>query len=410
VKQQEDIPVPLAGFSPEAQIAQLRMMLEVSRALNSTLDLDTLLHKIIEVATQITDTEAASILLLDMKTGDLRFEAATGVKRAEVRSIVVPLEGSIAGWIVSHSQPLMANDVRHDLRYYAQADRATEFDTRSLLGVPVRTKEKTIGVLEVLNKRGSSVFGPQDIEALETLAAQAAVAITNARLFAQNDQLADVVHELRTPMTSIVGYSKILLTSEDLAPAAQKSFLEIIHREAARLGRIVNEFLDLARLESGRARLKREPVNMEQLARESVMQLLPEANARGVAMHLHADAYLPPVGGDREGLKQVLVNLLRNAIKYNRQGGRVDVSLGLYSGRFCTSVTDTGLGIAAENLPHVFDKFYRVERDQDLAKGAGLGLAIVKQIVESHGGRIWVESKPNVGSTFTFTLPVDRRR
>jgi signal transduction histidine kinase len=242
------------------------------------------------------------------------------------------------------------------------------------------------------------------------LAAQAAVAITNARLFAQNDQLADVVHELRTPMTTIVGYSKMLLTSENLAPADQKSFLETIHREAARLGRIVNEFLDLTRLENGRACLKREPVNMEQLARESVVQLLPEANARGVGMHLHADTYLPPVGGDQEGLKQVLVNLLRNAIKYNRQGGRVDLSLGLYSGRFCISVTDTGLGIAAENLPHLFDKFYRVEREQDLAKGAGLGLAMVKQIVERHGGRIWVESKPNVGSTFTFTLPVDRRR
>ncbi len=410
MKQQEDMPVPLAESSLEAEIAQLRMMLDVSLALNSTLDLDTLLHKIIEVATQITETEAASILLLDTKTGALRFEAATGAKRAEVRSIVVPLEGSIAGWIVSHNQPLMANDVRRDLRYYAQADRVTQFDTRSLLGVPLQVKEKPIGVLEVLNKRGGSAFGPQDIETLEMLAAQAAVAVTNAFLFAQNDRLADVVHELRTPMTSIVGYSRILLTSEDLAPAARKSFLETIHREAARLGRIVNEFLDLARLESGRVRLKREPVNMEQLARESVVHLLSEANARGVEMHLHADEYLPPVAADREGLQQVLVHLLRNAIKYNRQGGRVDMSLGLYGGRFCTSVTDTGLGIAAENLPHVFDKFYRVERDQDLTKGAGLGLALVKHIVESHGGKIWVESKPNVGSTFTFTLPVDRRR
>jgi signal transduction histidine kinase len=386
VKQQEDTPVPLAGSSPEAQIAQLRMMLEVSCALNSTLDLDTLLHKIIEVATQTTNTEAASILLLDTKTGVLRFEAATGAKRAEVRSVVVPLQGSIAGWIVSHGQPLMANDARRDLRYYAQADQATQFDTRSLLGVPLRIKDQTIGVLEVLNKQGGSAFGPQDIETLETLAAQAAVAITNARLFAQNDQLADVVHELRAPMTSIIGYSKMLLTNENLAPAAQKSFLESIHREAARLGRIVNEFLDLARLESGRTRLKREPVNMEQLIRESVMQLLPEANARGVEMSLHADAYLPPVGGDREGLKQVLLNLLRNAIKYNRQGGKVDISLGLYGGRCCVSVTDTGVGIAAENLPHVFDKFYRVEHDQNLAKGAGLGLSIVKQIVESPGG------------------------
>jgi signal transduction histidine kinase len=124
---------------------------------------------------------------------------------------------------------------------------------------------------------------------------------------------------------------------------------------------------------------------------------------------LHADEHLPAVNGDRESLKQALVNLIRNAVKYNRQGGRVDVSLGLYGGRLCASITDTGHGITAESLPHVFDKFYRLEHDQNTAKGVGLGLSFVKHIVERHGGRVWAESKPGVGSTFTITLPVDRR-
>jgi signal transduction histidine kinase len=388
------------------QISQLRMMLEVSRVLNSTLDLDALLHIIIEVATQVTGTEAASILLLDQKTGELHFEAATGVKRAEVQPIVVPLEGSIAGWVASHNQPLVVDDAHHDPRHYTQADRTTQFDTRSILGVPLQVKDKTIGVLEVLNKHDNSAFTAQDTETLETLAAHAAVAIANARLFAQSDQLADVIHELRTPMTSIVGYSKILLMTEGLESSAQKTYLATINREAMRLGRMVNEFLDLARLESGRTRLKQEPVNMEQVARESVMLLLPEANDRDISLNLHADDHFPPVTGDQERLKQVLVNLISNAIKYNREAGRVDVGLSLFNDSLRVSVADTGQGIPAEALPHVFDKFYRVERDENMAKGTGLGLAIVKQIVEAHGGDIRVESEPGVGSTFTFTLPV----
>ncbi len=406
MNQQMVIPSPPSGQSPETQISQLRMMLEVSRVLNSTLDLDALLHIIIEVATQVTGTEAASILLLDQKTGELHFEAATGVKRAEVQPIVVPLEGSIAGWVASHNQPLVVDDAHHDPRHYTQADRTTQFDTRSILGIPLQVKDKTIGVLEVLNKHDNSAFTAQDTETLETLAAQAAVAIANARLFAQSDQLADVIHELRTPMTSIVGYSKILLMTEGLESSAQKTYLATINREAMRLGRMVNEFLDLARLESGRTRLKQEPVNMEQVARESVMLLLPEANDRDISLNLHADNHLPPVAGDQERLKQVLVNLISNAIKYNREAGRVDVGLSLFNDSLRVSVADTGQGIPAEALPHVFDKFYRVERDENMAKGTGLGLAIVKQIVEAHAGDIWVESEPDVGSTFTFTLPV----
>jgi signal transduction histidine kinase len=406
VNQQIDTPSPTPWQLLEAKISRLQMMLEVSRVLNSTLALDTLLRMTIEVATKITQTEAASILLLDEKTGELHFEAATGVKRAEVKHAVVPLEGSIAGWIVTHKQPLMVNNVHHDPRHYVQVDRATPLDTRSILGVPLHVKDQTIGVLEVLNKRDKSSFAEQDIEILETLAAQVAVAIVNARLFAQSDQLADVIHELRTPMTSIVGYTQILLKSEALPASTQKTYLETINREAVHLGKMVNDFLDLASLESGRARLEREPVNMEHLAREVVMSLLPQANEGDISVHLHADAYLPTVPGDAGRLKQVLVNLVSNAIKYNCEGGRIDVSLNLFGDSLCTTVVDTGQGISAENLPRVFDKFYRGEGDETTVKGTGLGLSIVKQIVEAHGGSIWAESKPGVGSNFTFTLPL----
>lgn len=406
MSQQIDMSSPVPRQLLEAQVSRLQMMLEVSRVLNSTLDMDDLLGIIIEIATKVTETEAAAILLLDEKTGELHFEAATGVKRAQVKSLLVPGEGSVAGWIVTHKRPLVVNDADQDPRYYAQVDGAIHSDTRSILGAPLCVKDKTIGVLEVLNKRDNSFFTEHDVEMLETLAAQAAVAIANARLFEHSNRFVDVVQELRKPMTSIVGYSKILLTTKGLSPSAQKDYLETINQVAMHLGRIVNDSLDLARLQNTRARLKREPVNMEHLAREVVMLLLPEANQCDISLHLHADRHLPTVPGDEGWLKQVLMNLISNAIRYNREGGRVDVSLNLFGDSLCTAVVDTGMGIPAEDLPRVFDRFYQVEPGKTVVKATGLELSIVRQIVKAHGGSIWVESQPGVGSNFTFTLPL----
>ena len=201
----------------ERRVARLEQIIKVSRVINSTLNLEPLLHNIIQIATDLTATEASSILLLDKKTGELHFEIATGVKGQEVKSIVVPLDNSIAGWVVKEGEPLLISDVRKDPRHYHRADDMTQFSTRSILGVPLRVKDKVIGVLEVLNKMGDEEFTQSDVEALTILAAQAAIAIENARLFQQSDLLSEVVHELRTPLTSIRGYSKMLLLADDLA-------------------------------------------------------------------------------------------------------------------------------------------------------------------------------------------------
>lgn len=390
----------------KTQMAQLRMMLEVSRTLNSTLDLGALLRVIIEVATEVTEAEAASILLTGENESRLYFEATTGARRVEVKSITVPLDKSIAGWIVNHNQSLIVNDAHNDPRHYAEIDRLTNFETRSILGVPLQVNNKTLGVLEVLNKHQNAQFTQYDLEVLEILAAQAAVAITNARLFAQSDQLADVIHELRTPITCIAGYSQLMLMTENLPLVTQKTYLETIHREAIRLGDMVNDFLDLVRLESGRTSLAQEPVNIKQAASESITLLLPEAKSRDISIQLHAGDHLPDIIGDAKRLKQVFVNLINNAIKYNGDGGRVEVKLNIGDEGLHVAVTDTGYGIASELLERIFDTFYRLERDENTMKGTGLGLSIAKQIVEAHGGKIWAESQVDVGSTFIFTLPL----
>ncbi len=391
----------------ERRVARLERIIEVSKVINSTLNLEPLLHNIIQIATELTATEASSILLLDKKTGELHFEAATGVKGQEVKPMVVPLDSSIAGWVIKKGEPLLIPDVHKDPRHYHQVDDVTKFSTRSILGVPLRVKDKVIGVLEVLNKIDDAEFTQEDVETLTILAAQAAIAIENARLFQQSDLLSEVVHELRTPLTSIRGYSKMLLLAEDIDQEKKLEFTETIHREAVRLGQMINDFLDLARLESGRTYIAQEPVNMNEVISETLAVLQPQAEERQVSIALQAPETLPPIIGDPARLKQVMVNLVSNAVKYNHEGGRVDIEVKVEGDELSVAVRDTGRGIAAEDLPHIFEKFYRVD-DSEQVKGTGLGLSIAKHIVEAHGGTISAQSVKGQGSTFSFTLPLPK--
>ncbi len=392
----------------ERRVARLEQIIEVSRVINSTLNLEPLLHNIIQIATDLTATEASSILLLDKKTGELHFEIATGVKGQEVKPIVVPLDNSIAGWVVKEGEPLLIPDVRKDPRHYHQVDDMTQFSTRSILGVPLRVKDKVIGVLEVLNKIDDKEFTQDDVETLTTLAAQAAIAIENARLFQQSDLLSEVVHELRTPLTSIRGYSKMLLLAEGIAREKELEFAETIHREAIRLGQMINDFLDLARLESGRTYIAQEPVNMTEILSETLAILQPQAAERRVSIALQVPETLPAIIGDPVRLKQVMVNLVSNAMKYNHEGGRVDIEVKVGEDELNVAVKDTGRGIREEDLPHIFEKFYRVDDPEQQIKGTGLGLSITKHIVEVHGGTISVQSVKGQGSTFSFTLPLPK--
>jgi len=386
------------------QITRLERIIEISRVLNSRLELKPLLQDIISAAAELTDTTESSVLLVDSKSGDLFFEAAIGIKKYEVERVAVPKE-SIAGWIVENNMPLVIDDVTKEPRWSQKVDEAADFVTRSILGVPLCVKDKVIGAIEVLNKRDEQPFSEDDLSTLTTIAAQAAVAIEKARLFQQSDQIADVVHELRTPLTSIVGYSKLLLTAE-LDPSTHDQFLEVINREASRLGDMVNDFLDLARLESGRARLAYEPVDVRKVIDDAVAVIQPQSEERGLKLLLDVPSTLPPVMGDEKRIKQVMLNLASNAIKYNREGGQVRITASADEGAIQITVEDTGQGIRPEDMDKLFDKFRRIAETDDSAKGTGLGLPITKQLVEVHGGQMKVTSEWGVGSTFAFTLPI----
>ncbi|MBM4421832.1 MAG: GAF domain-containing protein [Chloroflexi bacterium] len=333
-------------------------LLEVTHTLTSTLELPVLLKTIIDAAAELTDTEAASILLVDAATGQLRFEATTNMDASQLDDIIVPIEGSVAGTIYTTRKPIVIANAAVDPRHYTKVDSQTAFVTRSILGAPLISKDKCIGVLQALNKKDAEEFTDEDVSTLETLAAQAAIAIVNARLFQQSDFIAEMVHELRTPLAALTATSHILLRS-DLPSEQRSEFVATIRDETNRLAKMTTEFLDLAKLESGRARFDKQPFDIADLIHECAGVVLPQADNKHVAIHEHALG-LPDVVGDRGKIKQVLLNLLTNAIKYNREGGSIYITGEAAADRLRVSVRDTGKGIPAESLPRVFEKFYRV--------------------------------------------------
>lgn len=379
-------------------------LVEVTTDLASRLDLEGLLQHIVDAAKELTECEAASLLMYDAQSQQLYFEAATNELAAGVGKQTVPTDGSLAGWVFTHGEPLVIDNALTDPRFFREVDVLTRFRTQTVLGVPLRTQDKTLGVIEAINKREGR-FDEQDVRLLQALAAQAAIAIVNSRLFQQSDIVAVIAHELRTPLAALMA-AAYLLQRPDLPKEQQQKLGESIYTEVKRLNEMTTDFLELARLESGRIRFTREPIDLAGLARECLEVMRPQAEADHLRLETQVDPALGPVFGDRNRLKQVVLNLLTNAVKYNQKGGLVRVSVSAEGAEAVLSVTDTGRGIPPESLPRVFERFYRGPDQEAATAGTGLGLTIAKRIVESNQGTIGVASEVGRGSTFTVRLPL----
>ena len=378
-------------------------VIEISRDLASTLDLDTLLNDIVRAAADITHAEAASILLYDDTARQLYFQVATNIDEPTMRGLVVPLEKSIAGWIVTNRQSLRIEDAHKDERFFSDVEQSIGYETKSLLGIPLITKNKVVGVLEVVNKKRGKFTDP-DESMLTVLGAQAAVAIENARLFQQSDLIAEFVHELRTPLASLSTATYLLLRPE-MSREQSDQIVNNIHNETLRLNSLASSFLDLARLESGRVQFRKTRFSSADLIYEVRDVMMSKAQETDIQIRVDLPSDMPLLEADRDKVKQVLINLISNAIKYNRPNGSVILNGDFTEDEISITVQDTGLGIPDDALPHLFQKFYRVREHEGKASGTGLGLSICKQIVQGHAGRIEVKSKMGVGTSFNIFLP-----
>jgi signal transduction histidine kinase len=402
----------------EGRVRRLERILEISRELTSTVALEPLLEKIGAMAAELTDSAGSSILLRDMRTGELRFCTAAGVPPGQLADIAVPIEGSIAGTVLTSREPLIVPDAQADPRHYGEVRQQSGLEVRSLLAVPLQIKDRCIGVVEAVNKQGGQQFTQEDVETLMALAAQAAVAIENARLVGalrkaydrlgqldrlKSDFIAIASHELRTPLSLILLYAAVLRGQLGDASGTQ---VEAVQRAAMRLKNIIDTMLNLRYLETGQMDLAPARFDLRAEVAGACEDYEALAETGGVVLFADVPEGEVLVFADREKVRVMLDNLISNAVKFTPPGGRVRVVLGGQGDEVEVAVIDTGVGIAPEELERIFDRFYQVEDPMTRRHGGmGLGLTIVRELVNLHGGRVWAESVPGQGSRFVVALP-----
>ena len=407
-------------------VQELRALSDVGRAIAATLDLETVLNTIVSRANELAGTDGGAIYEYDTASDRFYLRATHNFSEAFVAQLretpIEPGEGAVgrAGMLRELVEIADIGDAGGYVSRLREALLAGGY--RSLLALPLLSEEQVVGAL-VVNRRAAGAFPPRVVDVLRTFATQSALAIQNARLFREIDVkgrqleaanrhkdefLASMSHELRTPLNAVIGFSEVLLEKMfGEVNAKQQEYLEDILASGRHLLSLINDILDLAKIEAGRMELDLEDFDVTEAIDNAVVLVRERATRRGLTLDTRLDANLGALRGDQRKVKQVLLNLLSNAVKFTPEGGRVEVRAHRVDGHVEVSVSDTGIGIAAEDLEAVFEEFRQV--GSDYAKkheGTGLGLTLSRKFVELHGGRIWVKSQPGEGSTFTFTLPL----
>ncbi len=402
-----------------ADLNALNRLVEISAMLASTLDLPPLLNYIMQAATEITDAEAASILLVEEGSDELRFAAASGTDAQGLIGLTVPLEHSIAGAVLMRRQPCIIPDVSQHPRHFQRVDRLIDFHTRSILGVPMVIRDQAVGVLEVINKRRGQ-FGNDDVRYMTLLAMQAAAAIRNAQLVRslekayedlkqlhklKTDFIAIASHELRTPLSVILGYATFL---REEAQGEISEHAETVLNSALQLSNLIESMTNLRYVVMDDAELEFQPLPLSDLLSEAYRETLPLAQAKGQHLEMREPPSPCYIRADRAPLLLALTNVLHNAVKFTPEGGTISLSAERSGDEAWITVRDNGIGIPPEELERIFEAFYQV--GDPLTRrygGLGLGLTIARAIVERHRGRIWAASAgPNKGSHFTLALPL----
>ncbi len=498
----------------EKRIRQLGTLVNIGKSVTAMLDIQQVLNHVVDAAVQVTGAEEGSLLLVDQPTGELYMRAARNFDQKTVHTLRLPTQDSLAGQVIHNGQPIVLNG--EDM-----IKIKTSYLVKGLIYVPIRIKQQVIGVLSVDNRTTVRLFDIHDVQILSILADFAAVAIENARLFAESVQERDtldailrdtedhvivvdsqsrilfcnpaacrsfkvtmtdfigkplrdaiqhpevhalfekgptngrgyrceialdegervlnaqltvikgvgcsavmqditylkqldraksefvttVSHDLRSPLTTILAYIELIQRTGPLN-AQQEKFAEQITSSVHSIRIMIDELLELGRIEAG-FDTTFEPVALVQIAQEVVASLEHDVAVKGHILVTHIAPDVPRIVGNSLRLRQVLANLLGNAIKYTPANGQIGLNIKTDSSMVVIQISDTGIGIPLEDQPYVFDKFFRTERAISEFEGTGLGLSIVKSIVEQHNGRIWLSSKEGEGTTFTVVLPFD---
>ena len=404
-------------------VEELRALGEIGQAVNSTLEPETVLTTIINQAVALTGTDGGLISEYDEATGTLPVRAAPGFEEILEGADPVRFGEGAMGRAAQTRMPVQIPDVdapdAYTGRLRALLDRA---GLKALLAVPLLREDRVLGALLVARKTPGE-FPPATVDLLGTLAAQSALAIHNARLFreieekgrelAQANQhksefLANMSHELRTPLNAVIGFSEVL--GEKMfgeLNEKQAEYVDDIHTSGRHLLSLINDILDLSKVEAGRMELDVTTFDIREAVGNALTLVGERALRRAIALESELDESLADMTGDERKVKQILLNLLSNAIKFTPEGGRVTLTANGADSALVIAVRDTGVGISADDLGHIFEEFRQVGTDYARkVEGTGLGLTLTRRFVELHGGAIVVESELGAGSEFRITLPL----
>jgi PAS domain S-box-containing protein len=398
-----------------------KILAEMGSVLADTLDYEETLTRIAELAVR----ELADFCTIDLVQDDGEIRRLRVIGRDPAKQSIcdflkqMPVDGSrprLAWSALDTKQPILIERVTPEiLASLAQSDEhlrvLREMEPTSIIIVPILARGKILGILKVALSTRLRAYGQDDLRLMEEIAHRAALAIDNARLYrvaeraihARDEVLSIVAHDLRNPLGSIMLSVGLLRRKRGEPERRSQEGVDAIKRSATRMNRMIEDLLDVVRMDAGHLSIERTRVPAGKVLSDLVEAQKPLAASRSLELRLEVVPDPGEVFADRDRLLQVLENLVGNAVKFTKSGGHVSVGAAPRNGELLFWVEDSGAGIASDDLPHLFDRFWQARNARK--QGVGLGLPIVKGIVEAHRGRIWVESQVGKGSTFFFTLP-----
>jgi signal transduction histidine kinase len=399
---------------------RLQTLNNLFQVLNTTLDLGPTLQTVAEAPKVLLGADLTSIALLDKDGTHLSIAAAAGFDAALLNGERWAVDDALVSAVLASDRPYVL-DRRSELQDFfpeGLVSQGVVSEVASAVSVPLLLGERPLGVLDVAYKRYRS-FTEEDLGFLHALGQEAALAIRNARLYeAEREQVArlrhldelqeafvsSVSHELRTPLTCVRTSVDLLRATSAGLSAKHDDLVRTIEHHTSRLESLVTDLLEITKLEAGQVTLAKQPTDLRQIAVRVVDGLRPLTDRKNQSMRLNLPQVFSPVYVDRRRIEQVLTNILSNAIKFTPKQGNIDIHLSEAAGDPQVCIVDDGFGIAEADQARIFEKFYVVADGRGLS-GVGLGLYIARQMIDLHGGRIWVRSRVGEGSTFCFSLP-----
>lgn len=429
----------------ETKVKEFTILHQIAQTGTEMLALEQVLNNALERVKRLMGIESGAILLANEQRGEVSAASCGGISNRFLEKLKkLPTDSSITGRLILSGMPVVIEDTA---KYPQLADNLVrEEGLKSVAAVPLRSSGRVIGTLIIASRKLHS-FNSGEIHLLNTIGEGLGPALKNAELYEalreknrqlgeQNQELrsrqrellektreveqssqlkseflANMSHELRTPLNSIIGFSELML---DQVPGPvnkkQRQCLEDILSSGRHLLGLIDQVLDLSKIESGRTELRLAGVALPELIESLKNTMLPILKPKRQGLTTRIEKGLPPVYADKAKLRQVFLNLLSNSSRFTPEGGRIEIEA-VKNGTHCrVSVTDNGIGIKKEDQKRIFEPFCQLDAPTPGGSGGtGLGLVVVKQIVEKHGGRVWVESQCGKGSRFSFTLPLSSR-